>query len=351
MRPHLAPAAQDATEPGPAPRFSVIIAAHNAAPFIADAVSSVLTQTLPPFELIVCDDGSSDDIGSALQSYRSELELIRREHGGEGAAKNTAARAASGDFVAILDADDVFLPERLEALGELAAARPDLDILTTDAWVEAEGRNMGRAYNHGWRFEAADQRKGILDRNFVFGHVAVRRDAFLSAGGFDESILWTTDWNCWMRMIFAGSRVGLVDEPLSRYRLHPKALSSQRAAMLRGRLMTLKKARTLDLRPEERRILERAIAARAREAEVEDTRQAIRRAAPDARRRSWAIARDGQYPPGTRAKAAATALAPGLARRLLSRRTRRTWTGAGGRSVSGTGQDTGVARREPQARA
>ncbi|HKH42739.1 MAG TPA: glycosyltransferase [Solirubrobacterales bacterium] len=336
MRPHLTPPLAESIEPGHPPSFSVIVAAYNAAAFIGGAVASALTQTLPPLEVIVCDDGSGDDIEGALGAYGDQTTILRREHGGEGAAKNTAARAASGEFVVILDADDVFLPDRLEALGELASARPDLDILTTDAWVEAGGRAVGRAYNVGWRFEVADQRRGILERNFVFGHAAVRREALLRAGGFDESILWTTDWDCWIRMIFAGSRVGLVDQPLARYRLHPEALSSRRAAMLGGRLMTLEKARSLDLTSEERRVLERTIEARGREAELEEARQALRDGAADARRRSWAIAANPRHGAGTRAKAAATMLVPGLARRLICRRERGKWVGAGGLSIDGT---------------
>src|SRR5215212_948346 len=98
------------------PSFSVIIAAHQAAPFIADALASVARQTLPPLETIVCDDGSTDDLAGALAPYAETVVLIRQPHRGVGAAKDTAARAASGDFVAVLDADDIFLPRRLEAL-------------------------------------------------------------------------------------------------------------------------------------------------------------------------------------------------------------------------------------------
>jgi glycosyltransferase involved in cell wall biosynthesis len=335
VRPHLAPLAAGPIEPVPVPSFSVIIAAYRAAEFIGDAVASALAQTLRPHEVIVCDDGSDDDIGAVLAQYGNRAELIRREHGGEAAAKNTAAAAASGDFVAILDADDTYLPERLAALGELAAVRPDLDILTTDAWVEAHGRTIRRAYNEGWRFEADDQRRGILERNFVFGHAAVRRRVLLEAGGFDESILWTTDWECWMRLIFAGSRVGLVDEPLARYRLHPAALSSRRARMLRGRVMTLEKARRLDLSAAERQLLERTLEQRRQEAEVEEARQALRDGKEDSRRLSWAIATDGRHRIGTRAKASLTALAPSLARHLILRRERGVWVGAGGLSVGG----------------
>ena len=161
---------------GPVPTFSVIIAAYQAADVIGDAIESALEQTEPPLEVIVCDDGSTDDIERALRSYRDRIVLLRKENGGEASAKNAASRAASGDFVVILDADDVFLPERLEALGELARARPDLDILTTDATLEVDGRVVRRCYTDAFRFEVADQRRGILEQNFVFGLAAARRE-------------------------------------------------------------------------------------------------------------------------------------------------------------------------------
>ena len=196
--------------------------------------------------------------------FAGRVEVLRQDNRGEGGAKNTATRAASGEFVAILDADDVYLPERLEALGELAAARPDLDILTTDATLVVDGRPVRNVYDETWTFEVADQRRAILERNFIFGHVAVRREALLAAGGFDETIRWTTDWDCWLRMIYGGSRAGLVDERLAEYRVHPDgALSSDRGRMLSGMVMTLNKARDraaeLGLEAGERRILDASL--------------------------------------------------------------------------------------------
>src|SRR5438046_1126481 len=95
------------------PDFSVVIPAYNAAATIGDAVESALTQTLAPHEVIVCDDGSTDDLDGALSPYRNRIVLIIKKNGGEGSAKATASAAATGDFVVVLDADDVFAAERL----------------------------------------------------------------------------------------------------------------------------------------------------------------------------------------------------------------------------------------------
>jgi glycosyltransferase involved in cell wall biosynthesis len=158
--------------------------------------------------VIVCDDGSTDDLEAALEPFRERIVLLRKENGGEASAKNAAARAASGEFLAILDADDLYAPERLEALAELAIARPDLDVLTTDALLDLDGRAVRRCYMDQFAFETGDQRAAILRRNFVFGLAAVRRERFLAAGGFDESLRYATDWDLWVRLILEGARVG-----------------------------------------------------------------------------------------------------------------------------------------------
>lgn len=145
-RPILAPPTTAPAQPGRPPTFSVIVAAYQAAATIGEALASAFAQTVLPHEVVVCDDGSTDALDAALAPFRDRIRLVRQENRGEGAAKNAAARAAGGDFVVILDADDVYLPERLEALGELAAVRPDLDVLTTDAMLELEGRELGRYY-------------------------------------------------------------------------------------------------------------------------------------------------------------------------------------------------------------
>lgn len=305
---------------GPRPSFSVVIAAYDAAATIAEAVESVLSQTLTAGEIVVCDDGSHDELAAAIAPFGARVTLVHQQHAGEGAAKNTGAlHVSSGDFIVFLDADDVFLPDRLEALGELAAARPDLDILTTDAFLEVEGVVIRRCYEPSWPFEVEDQRGAILERNFIFGHAAVRRTRFLESGGFDPSIRYCTDWDLWCRMLLEGSRVGLVDEPLARYRLHPGSLSADRPALLEGRCRVLERAASRDgLTPAERRRVEAALAAERRNVLLTRAATALRERSPEARRLAMRVARTGSLPAGTRARAALAALVPRLASRRLA---------------------------------
>jgi glycosyltransferase involved in cell wall biosynthesis len=321
MRSVLTPEPTAPRVPGPRPSFSAVVAAYQAAPFIGDAIESLLAQTLLPVEVIVCDDGSTDDLQEALAPYAARIVLLRQENRGPAAARNTAARAASGDFLAVLDADDVYFPERLEALAELSANRPDLDILTTDCRIVFEGRIVRNCYGSDYRFAADDQRRAILEENFVGpGHMAVRRERFLAVGGFDESFRQAEDWDCWIRMILSGSRVGLVDEPLAEYRIRPPRLASDRVGMLEGRIAVLEKtAGREDLSQDERAVVERSLAAQRRRLRLRRAEDALAAGCPGGRRLALDVARDSGFPYGTRARAAVAALVPRLAGKRLAR--------------------------------
>jgi glycosyltransferase involved in cell wall biosynthesis len=310
------------------PSFSIVVAAYQAAHVIRDALDSALAQTQPAREVIVCDDGSTDDLESALEPYRKRIVVLRKENGGEASAKNAGVRAATGDFTVFLDADDVFLPERLAALGELASVRPDLDVLTTDAVLEVDGQPVRHCYTDELPFEIADQRAAILERNFVFGLAAVRRSRLLSVGGFDEDIRWTTDWDCWIRLIFSGSRAGLVPEPLARYRLQAGSLSAQRAQLFAGRVQTLgRAARRDDLTDHERLIVTRSRALEGRRLALAEARGALLGELPGARRRAFAVVLGRGHSVRTRVKAAAATVAPQRAGARLARRSRETTGG------------------------
>jgi hypothetical protein len=306
---------------GRVPTFSVIITAYQAAAFISEAVESALGQTVRAHEVIVCDDGSTDDLETALAPYLREIVYIRKERGGAASAVNAATAAASGDFVAVLDADDAYLPQRLEALGALASVRPDLDILVTDAYVEVDGRVVYQ-FNDKVRFAVDDQRTAIFDRCFS-AWPALRRSRLLAAGGYDESLLIAYDWECVIRLILGGSRAGLVDEPLYRYRLRPDSLSADRVPSLRERVRLLEKFQAHEgLSRVELQCLARSLAAQRRSLLLTEAEAALRAGDPDARRRSLAVAVGREIGLRARFAGVASAVAPGLARRVLERQER-----------------------------
>ncbi len=114
------------------PRFSVIIPAFNAAAFIARAIDSVLAQTWPAEEVIVVDDGSTDATAGIVAGYRDQVRYLRQDNAGVSAARNAGAQAATGDWLAFLDADDWYYPDRLKWHADWIARDDALDFLTGD---------------------------------------------------------------------------------------------------------------------------------------------------------------------------------------------------------------------------
>jgi GT2 family glycosyltransferase len=322
MRQPGAPSRETPTDPGAAPTLSVIIPAYQASAFVADAVASALAQTVAPHEVIVCDDGSTDGLGAALAPHLDRITLVRRPHGGVAAARNSALEVASGEFVVMLDADDVYEPTRLEALGELAARLPDLDILATDLWLEEGGGSRARFYETV-DFSVADQRLAILESCFV-ACPALRRMRVLEEGGFDESFEVAEDWDLFIRLILGGSRAGLVPEPLVRYRRHLSSTTADRTRSLRGRVRALEKACLHPtLTGSERTFLDRCLRRARARAGLSEAQTLAASGDRPARRSLVRLALAGGMPLTTRITAAAAAVAPRHGTRLLAWEERR----------------------------
>lgn len=316
------------------PSFSIVIAAYQVAPFIAEAVRSALSQTRPPHEVIVCDDGSTDELPTALAPFRDRIVLISQENAGVAAAKDAGARAASGDFVAFLDGDDSYEPARLEALGALAAARPDLDILSTDGFIQVGERKVRRMYDASWTFETENQRPVILERPFVGGNSAVRRQRFLDVGGFDRRFRAAEDWDLWIRLILDGSQAGFIPEPLATWRVREGSLSAHRIPLFTWSVRALEKAAARDdLRPDERRALERSLRSWSRDLTLAEVREGLMTDPSACRSKLLRLGTQRGVPAKTRAKVLFAAAAPRVAGRRLRRQDEQFWIGAGDERV------------------
>jgi hypothetical protein len=325
--------AEDGLPARAAPSFSVVIAVYNGAGTIAEAIDSALAQTVAPAQLIVCDDGSTDGTDAAVEPYGDRITYMRKDRGGVASARNAALEIAVGEFFAVLDADDAYEPERLEALTELALTRPDLDILCTDVFFERHGNVVGR-FTSGCPFEVVDQKAAILERCFCIAP-AVRREALRAAGGFDESLRTGSDWECAIRLIHSGAGAGLVEEPLYGYRIEDGSLTSNRIETLRDRIFFLERVGTsYDLGETETAALERSLAAQRNALVLTVAEAALRSGARDARRRALAAARSPGVAFRARASAIAAAIAPRAAGRILERRAQKTGTSRLVRSVS-----------------
>ncbi|MDX6654125.1 MAG: hypothetical protein QOH18_835 [Solirubrobacterales bacterium] len=309
------------------PSFAVIVPAFEAEKTIGEALQSAFDQTLPAAQVIVCDDGSADRTAAIAESFGERVTLIRQENRGPSAARNAAIAAADTDWVVNLDADDTLLPRNLAARTELLAADPGLEIIATDGLVEVDGIVQRHLYGPSWQFESGDQRRGILERCFIISW-AVRRRSLLAAGGFDPGLTHAEDWECFIRMILGGARAGFVDEPLSRYRLRPGSLSNQAVRLQEGHVQAMRKTaadeRLTDL--ERNRVLA-AVGSYEAELRLARLREAVLEGGSAARAEARKALRRADTPLPTRAKAGLALLAPGLARRVASRRGRDTGAG------------------------
>lgn len=304
------------------PRFSVVIPAWRAAETVAEAIESAIDQSYPASEIIVVDDRSPDDQAEVVRRFAdSVVQVTRRENGGAAAAKNSGVAAASADWIVLLDADDRFLPARLERMADHIRAHPEVDIVTTDAWVELEGHRLRRYYQGptGARWAKEEQRWEILDRPFIFALVAVRRELWLRHGGMDESDPSVSDdWPFWVRLILGGAHASLVDEPLAIYRVRGDSRSnagatrsarSWRAAMLAA-------AAHPDAHPAIRAFASERIVDAERQIQLLAALGRLWRGEPT-RLGMLRVALDGHHRKRTRAHAALAVALPGLARRLI----------------------------------
>jgi hypothetical protein len=315
-----APVAATPSGHGARPTFSVIIAAYQAADVIAAAIRSALAQTEPPLEIIVADDGSTDDLAGALADFGETVRLLRLLHQGAASASNKAAALATGDFVVVLDADDTWDPHRLERLADLASSRPDLDLLTTDAWFVVDGNRRGRFYDHN-NFATSDQSTEILRRTFFFAHVAVRRTRWESAGGFATDLARGYDWDLQLRLLLAGCSAGCVLEPLADYTIHSASLSANRYESMKARVELLERARTTQTLSDDQEVV--LLAAREnyrRRARAARAEEALMSEAPGRRRAALAELAARGIGRRRRAFLAAALVAPGWAGGRLRRK-------------------------------
>ncbi len=228
------------------PRISVIIPAHNVERYVAEAIDSVLNQTLTPAEVVIVDDGSNDRTGEIASRYGQPVKVISQRVGGSGPARNLAVRNSTGDWLAFLDADDIWLPEKLER--QFAKVGPETRFVCSDRYNFGDVQGMPEV--HG---ELQPQREGdvfeilLREGNFIVtSSVVLRRDAFIEAGGFpiDEDLMVAQDWDLWMR-VTALYPIVACHEPLVRYRLHPGGSSRQLEKMLLGRQRVVERALNL----------------------------------------------------------------------------------------------------------
>jgi len=199
---------------------SVVIPCYNLGEFLDEAVDSVLAQTFQDFEILIVDDGSTDERTQALlASYsRPRTRVIRTENHGLPAAKNIGAAQTVGKYLCMLDADDRLDPHYMAV--SVAALEQDQTVAFASHWLRTFGEE-----EKDWTPAGCDF-PGLLDLNTVNGAALVRREAFNAVGGFDESMRdGCEDWDFWISLVARGLRGIVIPEILFHYRRRPGSMS------------------------------------------------------------------------------------------------------------------------------
>ena len=202
------------------PEVTVVIPSYNGVRYLGEAIESVLAQTHRSLETVVVDDGSVDETRALVARYGDRVRYLHQENRGLAAARNTGIRAARGTYLAFLDHDDRYLPEKIARQVAVFRERPPVGLVHT-GWhfIDEHGRRVGQ---RGWSPEEGDVFAVLLLGNLVHpGAVMVRRDVVEEVGGFDEARTGLEDWDLWLRLAQRGVPWGRVDAPLLEYRVHP----------------------------------------------------------------------------------------------------------------------------------
>ena len=241
-------------------RVSVVIPTYDRADFVREAIASVLQQDYPHVELIVVDDGSHDGTAAVVSGFGTAVQYLWQENRGVSAARNRGVAASTGDLIAFLDSDDLWLPSKVSAQVAYFEAHPDAQACHTDEiWIRRGVRVNERRIHRkqgGWQFLASLPRCLISP-----SAIMMRRALWNRLGGFDESLPACEDYDLWLRLT-AVVPVGFLPERLVIKRGgHADQLSRSLPVLDRYRIQALEKALATPLPPEYRRaVLEQLVA-------------------------------------------------------------------------------------------
>jgi glycosyltransferase involved in cell wall biosynthesis len=200
------------------PAVSIIIPAYNRARYVAEAMESVFAQTFKDYEVLVVDDGSTDNTQTALEPYMGRIRYVRQENRGVAAARNRGIREAQGEFIAFLDSDDLWEAAALKTLLDAFQEKDVAVSASANRLIQKDGNPTGgfeKKRSPGPYFTT----RSLLERDFCLpGHVC-RMTCFASCGFFDESLRVGSDLDMWLRLSIR-FRLRYIETPLLKRRLH-----------------------------------------------------------------------------------------------------------------------------------
>ena len=238
--------------------MSIVIPTYNYGRFLGEAIQSVLDQTFQDFEIIIVDDGSTDNTMEVVSSFQDvRIRYIYQDHRGASAAQNVALYAARGEYITGMGADDLYLPQHLELKVKLLDSRPDVGLVCSDAYFfdDKTGATLGRLWHDPKRpdswfdpVKAVQQpvkeflRKGC----FIMPQAAmIRRQVFATVGNFDESLPTHEDWELFVRIV-QRFPIEIIDMPLLKLRQHNTNLLKNQEKLYLGAVAAANKVMRSD---------------------------------------------------------------------------------------------------------
>jgi glycosyltransferase involved in cell wall biosynthesis len=219
--------------------ISVVIPSYNCGRFLNEAIESALAQTLPPTEIVVIDDGSTDDTRDRVDRYAGQVRYIHQENQGVSAARNTGIRHAACDLVAFLDADDVWHPRKLEIQVPVLEGEPELGFVGAREY-DWPADNHPTLPDRMPVIQRIPWRDLVVKNYFATSALLVRREVLERAGPFDVTLQGPEDYDMWLRMAEIAPGANL-DFPLSGYREVPGSISKHTVRMQNGMRRILRK--------------------------------------------------------------------------------------------------------------
>lgn len=220
-------------------RFSVIVPAYNSAAFIAKTLDSALSQTLQPAEIIVVNDGSTDETLQIVQGFGKHVRCVSQENQGVSAARNTGIHNAQYEWIALLDSDDLWRADKLEQQAAAIPRSPTADFVYTASYTFFEDR-LEKLVPAPPASRIEHELMNWIP--FAMSSVAFRRSKAIDIGGFDPTLrLGGEEWDTWLRFVKAGAKFVAVDEPLAFYRSNPLGISRQAARYLEYQKIVVRK--------------------------------------------------------------------------------------------------------------
>lgn len=212
---------------GKNPFVSIITPAYNAGATIGDTIESVLSQTFSDFEMIIVDDGSTDNTAQLINNIKDErIVYIFQSNKDRAEARNHGIGIARGDYIALLDSDDLWMQDKLEKQVPLLDENPEIGLVYSDLYYFAHqtGEDLLQFSKKVKLQKGTVPVRLIIERNFIQSPTPIiRRDVFEEVGLFDTNLIPVEDWDMWIRIV-AKFPIDFIDEPLARYRVHENTI-------------------------------------------------------------------------------------------------------------------------------